>query len=191
MAEDTKREELEEYRKYLERLAESKSADMFSNGGIEHAAILMSVLLKNTKKIARVFSNGFKAELITEEPYWDALQDYLDDDNHQLLVLVETSKYMHERPLQTLRKYIAKRTANGDDKSIIVRELSNKGRRAITDQFGFGHCNFAIFDEDKFRYEYDPGSFKAFGSFNQPKNSRLLIDVFDRSFNDSELLSII
>ena len=51
-----KRIKLQRYHDFLESLASSNSSKTFSNGGIEHAAILMSVLFRNTKKEARVYS---------------------------------------------------------------------------------------------------------------------------------------
>ena len=45
----------ENYKKYLNELALANSDEMFSNGGIEYASILMSVLLNHTNDIARIY----------------------------------------------------------------------------------------------------------------------------------------
>lgn len=47
--------EAKEYREYLEKLASVKSAEMFSNGGRDHAVVLYSVLLENACLHARFF----------------------------------------------------------------------------------------------------------------------------------------
>lgn len=183
MAEDTKREELEEYRKYLERLAESKSADMFSNGGIEHAAILMSVLFQKTRETVFMFCEGFKPNLISRDTYWNALKKYLENTKHKLIVLIESNHCQNQKPLQTLHHLIMEGNNN-----IQVRLISKEGKKIITDRYGEDKCNFAIFDDDKFRFEYDPKEYKAFGSFNQPDECKDLKDTFFKAFNVSQPL---
>ena len=184
MEEGTKRE-LEEYREYLERLAESNSPDMFSNGGIQHASILMSVLFKKTRKNARMYSNGFKSRLITTQPYWDELNFYLNNPKNELTVLVECADFIEEEPLMRLQEAIRQRNY---DNTIQVKLISSEGKKMIADRFGKGHCNFAIFDDDKFRFEYDPENFKAFGSFYQPEKCEILTNLFDEAFASSREL---
>ena len=179
MTDDNKRE-LEEYRKYLERLAESNSPDMFSNGGIKHASILMSVLFQDTDE-ARIYCCGFRPDLITTEPYWGELNNYLKNPQHILHVLIEQDNYKTEEPLTRLHEIMNQR----QDETIQVRLISNEGKQMITDRFGTGHCNFAVFDGKKFRFEYDPDFFKAFGSFNQPDKCKILTELFDDAFNVS------
>ena len=91
------------YENYLIKLASSGSSDMFSNGGKEYASILMSVLFNNTKDIARIYCKGFRCNLITTPPYWQALKKYLENPEHKLRVMVETGEYVHEEPLQLLQ----------------------------------------------------------------------------------------
>ena len=181
MADESNRE-LEEYRRYLERLADSRSTDMFSNGGKEHASILMSILFQKTKTKARVFSNGFKPDLITTAPYWYELIDYLSDSQHQLSILVESDDYVNEEPLRRVREEMERRNHDG---TIQIRLISDKGKKMIEGKFGSGHTNFAIFDNDKFRFEYDPENFRAFGSFNQPEKCEILSALFDEAYNVS------
>lgn len=178
--EEEKKQELEEYRKYLERLAESRSTDMFSNGGKEHASILMSVLLKDTKR-ALIYAMGFRPDLITTEPYWSELEIYLNNPQNELFVLVETPDYMNDGPLVRLHETINRR----QDNTVQVRQISPQGREFIEDRFGKDKCNFAVFDNNKFRFEYDPDNFKAFGSFNQPENCEILSNLFFDAFNAS------
>lgn len=178
--EEDKRQELEEYRRYLERLAESKSTDMFSNGGKEHASILMSVLLKDTKR-ALIYAMGFRPDLIKTDPYWGELENYLRNPSNELFVLVETPDYMNAEPLKRLHEVMNLR----QDKTVQVRKISPEGRQIIEDRFGKDKCNFAVFNDNKFRFEYDPDKFKAFGSFNQPENCEILSNLFFDAFNAS------
>ena len=174
---------LQKYQDFLERLAWDNSDLTFSNGGIEHATILMSVLFQNTKKIARVYCIGFRPNLITRSPYWESLKHYLDDPNHIILVLVETDGYIDAEPLQMLKEKKKERAKIGQGDNIIVKAINDECKQHISDTFGDKHCNFAIFDDDKYRYEYDPINFKAYGSFNQPDNCKILTDEFDTAFD--------
>ena len=186
---NSKEKQLRIYQAYLEQLANTQSPDLFSNAGIEHASILMSVLLRNTDKIARVFSNGFKPDLIMTQPYWDSLKDFLNNPNNTLLVLVETDKYQDSAPMQLLKTIIKKRKEmDSISGTVVVKLLSAKGKDLISKRFGNRHCNFAIYDDNKFRFEYDPENFKAYGSFNQPENCKILKDIFDNVFEQSSVL---
>lgn len=179
MAEEINTRELEEYRRYLEALAENNSTDMFSNGGIKHASILMSVLFQGTKK-AQIYCEGFKPMLIGTDPYWTALNKYLlEDSANELDVLVESDNYIEEKPLQTLKEAIERR----NNETIRVKKISAAGKQLITNRFGKGHCNFAVFDDKKFRFEYDPYNYKAFGSFNQPDKCEILAKLFNEAFD--------
>lgn len=175
---------LRRYVEYIERLAREKSPEIFTNGGIEYASELMAVLFRNTEREARIFCEGFKPELITTSPYWDALQSYLADNDKILKVLVERSDYSMERPIQLLRQKMAER---GDD-TIQLKLVSPEDRQKIFDGLDGTPCNFAIFDDNKFRFEYEPKGYRAFGSFNHPANAGVLIRLFDEAFaNSSDL----
>ena len=187
-----KLQDLQNYKDFLEDLASNQSSNVFSNGGIEYASILMSVLFNNTKKIARVYSHGFKPELITTEPYWSSLKNYIANPYHTLYVLVQTNEYVNAEPLMLLKKaqQERKRRIESDEKDnivnkkygdIIVKMISEESKDRIIEKYG-EECNFAVFDDNKFRYEYDPRQFKAYGSFNQPDNCQKLKDFFDEIF---------
>lgn len=175
------REQRENYENYLNVLASMNSQELFSNGGVYYASILMSVLLNNTDDIARIYCKGFRCDLIRREPYWSALKEYLDKSDHKLLVMVENGGHIGEEPLQLLQRIKHKRQEKGKGDTIEVRVITPKGKEMITKKYG-GPCNFAIFDDNKFRYEYDPDNFKAYGSFNQPKTCKKLKDIFESAF---------
>ena len=167
------------------KLVKEKSSSLFSNGGKEYASILMSILLDNTMGSIRMFCEGFKPDLITEPDYWDALSRYLEQTEKSLYVLVNSSEHIHERPLQALFDTQAKRNNN----SIQIRLITEEGRDEIRAQFNGALNNFAVFDNDMYRLEYDPLEYKAFGSFNNPEDAKLLLDLFDKVFEKSTPLN--
>lgn len=175
---------LEKYREYLEDLAKKKSNETFTNAGKEHASILMSILLRYTNSEVRIFCEGFKPDLIMTQPYWDALTEFLKRNNNQLLVMVETDKYTSYNPLKLLEE--TKKLRNND--SIKVRKIRDADKKHLFQELNTEHCNFAIFDDDKFRLEYIPEQYLAIGSFNQPDSCKRLSDLFDSAFTQAQTL---
>lgn len=177
MAEENDIQKLEEYRRYLERLAENRSTDMFSNGGIKHTSVLISVFLQSTNSIARVYSYGVKSEWMPTDSKWYGLTDYLNYPKHKLLLLVENPNCIDDEMLRIIKE---SRSCNKD--TIQIRQISEKGKQMIVDKLGQDSCYFAVFDNDKFRFEYEPENFKSFGSFNKPDDCKILIELFDSVF---------
>ena len=101
--------------------------------------------------------------------------------------MVESDEAKEELPMRLLRR-VKERRINKD--SISVKLINSEGRKIISEQVIEDYCNFAIFDEDKFRFEYEPKDFKAFGSFNRPSTCRFLSDIFDKAFNTSKTILV-
>lgn len=181
---------LKAYQDYLKGLANNQSSALFANAGQEHARILMSLLFDHTISEVRIFCIGFRPDLISENPdenpYWISLQNYLESGK-RLKVLVETDKYINDAPLKLLKEVKKNRKNAG---SIVVKKITDEDKKLINEKVDGEHCNFAIFDNNKFRFEYDPDGFKAYGSFNRPENCRYLIDVFDAAFKNSNTVLV-
>ena len=165
---EVKEEFLERYAEFIRGLAKAKSPQLFTNGGIAYASELMAVLFENTDKEARIFCQGFKPDLITTDPYWGALHEYAEGE-----------------PILLLKKEIAERKND----TIQIRVASEEIIHEIYNKLNGGPCNFAIFDDNKFRFENDPDGYKAFGSFNKKDYAKALITIFDEAFNKSEALN--
>lgn len=175
---------LEDYSKYLECLASTQSPEIFTNGGKEHASILMSTMLKHTESEAKIFCEGFKPELIMTEPYQSSLKEYLKS-NKILKVLIENDNYINESAFKLLREAQLKR----NDNSIEFRLIKREDRKNIFDELSSDHCNFSIFDDNKFRLEINPAEYKAIGSFNSKERAEILIKLFNKAFNNAQKIS--
>lgn len=171
------------YKNFLEELASVASPKLFTNGGKEYASILMSVLLDRTDSIARIFSLGFRPDLISTSPYKEALEKFLKDSNKELRVMVESKMAVNEEPIEMLKK-----AHNNGNEKISLKIITPKDREEIIAQLGGGHRNFAVFDDDKYRMEYNPEDFQAFGSFNDRATCRRLKGLFDQAFDRAESL---
>lgn len=174
------------YREFLEKLARTNSSELFTNGGKDYASILMSVLLDNTDKKARIFCIGFRPELVCTDDYKNSLERFLRNSGKEIRILVETDEYIHDSAVKILSD------ANHKDihASVGIKLISEEDRERLMDEIGGGHCNFAVYDDNKYRMEYDPDNFKAFGSFNDKETSARLIQLFDQAYEKAEDLSM-
>lgn len=177
---------LERYIKYIERLAKEKSTEIFTNGGIEYASQLMAVLFRHTENEARIFCQGFKPNLIQTEPYWSALNNFLSDSHKKFKVLVETDDYVTQAPILLLKQ---KQIERNNDGTISIRLVKEQDKQEMFKKLNGKPCNFAVFDNNKFRFEYEPDGYRAFGSFNNKENSQKLINLFDDAFEKANELN--
>ena len=178
------KEILNEYEKYLKRLIETESEELFSNGGLKHASILMSLLFDNTQNEVRLFCNGFKPDLITTEPYFSSLRKYLSDRKKSLSLLVEVTDYVDKDPFKLLINEKKNRGGVQDSGNIVYKQISEEAKNEMFK--GRIPFNFAVFDDKRYRFEFDPKSYKAVGSFNSVEKCRGLIGLFDKAFETAK-----
>ena len=210
-------EELNVYKRNVELLANTKSNKKVLNGGLPYAAILFGVLFKHCKEIARIYCTGLKPDLVCLEPFWCEFCNYLNDENKKLYVLVDSLDWINNKPMQYIKKIKGVPITVKENKKVLKHKNNKRLKkrsisktitvkkptdRIIVKQIHPDHIkeiemiygeatHFSIFDNEKFRYEYDSENYKAFGSFNQPETSQKLIELFDRIFNDPKSKIII
>lgn len=176
---------MKNYINLVNNAALSSSDEIVKNGGLPYASILLSVLFKHCDKIARIYCNGFKPELVCSSPFWQSFKNWLYTPGHTLLALVETTDYINDDPMILLKK-IKEYGKN----NISVKLIGQKGIEHFKERWG-EPMHFSVFDYQKFRYEYDPENYRAYGSFNQPKNAAIMIEEFDKIFYDKTSTEII
>lgn len=154
------------YRDFLEELAEKKSDEIFSNGGKDHAIVLYKILLDNSRQHVRIFCEAGVSNVWQDQQLQNSLQDYVAKDNTKLQILVEE---VNEDAFASIKGL----------ENVEISHVSDEGKRKIHEHFENNNCNFAVFDDDKYRYEYDKKAFKAYGSFNRPEIAKSMIKLFD------------
>lgn len=176
---------LEEYQDYLNQLAKNGSDEIFTNAGIHHASILMATMFKYTQKRIRMYCTGLKPELITTSPYFDEFKKLFNSDNIEkdIQIMIEEESYKDQEPFN-----IVKQAKQRFPEKIQVRLIKEEDRTYINKRLEFPHCNFAIFDEAKFRLEHDPECYKAIGSFNHKEWADLLIDLYDKAYDSAAII---
>lgn len=199
---------IDNYKFGVEFAAEYKYTHIISNGGLPYAAILMGVMFKYCNGIARIYCQGFKPELVCKLPFWTEFCAYIKNPNNCLYALIDSTEWINEKPMKLLKQikderskteqvieYKKRKNGKWDkkakkvkdiiipDTSIIVKQIHPDSAKMIAKRYGES-IHFSVFDNEKFRYEYDSENYKAYGSFNQPDNCRYLIETFDQAFND-------
>lgn len=165
-------QEAREYKEYLENLAATKSDQMFSNGGKDHAVVLYSVLLNHANLSARFFCECAESEIWQNKIFRTALVNALRKADFQVKILVRQN---NKPDFEWLPKELKERVKV----KIITEENLNK----INNHFCTDSCNFSVFDHDMFRFEYDVVGYKAYGSFNGPDAGESMAKLFDECFN--------
>lgn len=184
---------LQDYKAYLERLLKNKSETIFTNSGKEHASILMSMLVSNTDRQVRMYATGLKPELITTSPYFEEFKRLFTDNRsiNSVKILVETTDYIKERPFQIVQNaLIENKDNNNSSKQIEVRRITEECKNIIKRTLDLSSCNFAVFDDNMFRLEYEPTQYKAFASFNHLEMSSKLSELFDTAFSDGQIVEM-
>lgn len=180
---ETQDEMLQEYEEYLRELIRTGSGEIFTNGGLRHASVLMSVLLSQTRSKACFFSEGFSPEVI-QDPYLSELKKFLEKKDIEISILLETDKYIGDEPLAMILK---ERSSRLKGQGIIdVRLITEEDKKHICNELNCKQCNFSVFDQKMYRFEYEPKYYKAYGSFGNEENCRLLGKLFDEAFHNAK-----
>lgn len=170
---------LAEYKKFLLDLFQSNSEDFFTNGGKEHASILLSVMYDNAQSEAKVFCEGLNPDIFVENSdLYNSFMNYIEKDK-EIKILMESDKNLSILPASKIisKSNVEIRIINDEDKKIIFESLH-------TDR-----CNFSIFDGKMVRLETEPDNYKAIGSFNRPDWADSLTKLFNSAFDNARKIN--
>lgn len=174
------------YKEALDRFVKEKSEDYVFNEGINHAAVLMSTLMDNTKREIRMFCQGFGPKLIKDETYKNSLKKYLGDETKIIKILV-VSRDLLQEPSNESFKVLKEAYKKRGGKGIELYEISEGCKAKLFQDYNHGiSCNFSVFDNNMFRLENFPDEYKAVASFNNVKFSEKLIESFDAALDDAK-----
>lgn len=165
-------EQIAEYRNFLQKAADDNSNTTISNSGMDHAVVLYSVMLEHANKIVRIFCQSGDSYVWNHPTFIDSLHNFLNKPESHLEIM--TVEQPHVSSVWNSRENVTIVHIDENAKNEIYRVLKNRS------------CNFAIFDDNKYRFEYDYEQFKAFGSFNDADSAKKLIELFDNAFEASK-----
>jgi hypothetical protein len=179
--------QLEEYKKAVEMLAQTKSPYTFSNQDSKHAAIVTEAILDFSEKEVCIYDNDLNLcgdASDTLEKFMPALERFAS--RGRILKLVIKNEYSTGNPIsKKLYELSTKYPQNILIKkacSRLVANLENVGEE-LTD---IKHINFAVGDKRSFRLEFPAGSRTAFCSFNNQAYSERLANTFNAGFDNCD-----
>lgn len=170
-----------EYRESIERFASDSSELVFDNSGIDHAAVVLSTIFKYSEDTIRIYAHNMNGEISSQECYKDSIENFINSSK-KLMIAVDKPENLSE----TIKKYLANKCSNVEVKianESFKRELISSSKDKILHHFAVG-------DKKMIRVELDSQSHKALCSFNLPKTSNTLINIFDKHYKNFETVSL-
>jgi hypothetical protein len=158
------KDEIEEYRKLVEKLASSKAEEVFSNGQSAHAAIIFETFFRHAKQRVNIFCRNLASDVFSLPQVAQTLE-------MALLRGVKVKFISQERPgAVDLADKIEGWSKSGLPVQLVVAPEGSDASKV--------KANFAVMDQRAFRFEIDREEPKAFASMNQPQSAKQLDDVF-------------
>lgn len=175
---------IEEYELALQKYLNEDSNYVFKNSGIAHASAFTSTILSaatNLKMICR----GLGPELANSPKYIEKFQTFLNKENSTLKIALETDDHLKNEPLLSIIKKV-KESPKRFEIYKIKKEIIEEVIR-ITKEV-FPHIMLA--DNKIFRFENIPSEYKAYGSFNDPKEYDKLNGFFEYVIANSDPIDL-
>jgi hypothetical protein len=157
--------ELHEYRLTVERLAEAKSPESFSNGMPEHAAIIIETFLKFAKKRVVIFCKQLSSNVFGIPSITARLES-------ALLKGIRVDIIVQEKPesddlMQCINKW-------KENSKLCISLIAANGRTNSI------KANFAVMDGEAYRYEPDNDRISAYACMFNPRIASSMEDTFYR-----------
>lgn len=170
------RDTLNFYKKALKKNAEAHSPARITNKDKEYAVAFYAELFSNTSSSVRIFCEGAHSCVWKHPDFEKAFSEMVKNRGVSVRILTEE----HREDLSDFPEYLLD-ILQEYPKSVEMRQIDNVSLKDIRDSFD-GDVNFAVFDNDKFRFEYDKKHYAAYGSFNDPNVVGKLSDIFEKSY---------
>ena len=168
----------ENYDHAVEYFAQNLIDSQFDNEGPEHAATVLTQMLKTSDEI-RIFSGIFNGDVTSKTFFMKELDKFINEKKELYLILENLPEEAKQsKALKKVINYSKTGAYNvkykiADTKFIKQLENSFTSNRAL---------HFAIGDDRSFRVEIDSGNYKARCNFNDKAISGKLKNIFDNFF---------
>jgi hypothetical protein len=171
---------LDEYRKYIKKLADSDSENVFLNSGKDHAAIVLSTIFESADSYVHLFAGNMNGGVSSQQEYADSLFKFLAKGGELEILLSEFDASNEPKIFRTIR--LAKSMG-------LKVEVKVTPERLVNDETG-GELHFAVADDKMYRAEHDTDNFLAVGSFNDEAFTKILDAHFVELFKSAKAISI-
>tara|TARA_R110002050_G_scaffold4573_5_gene22187 strand:- start:1952 stop:2527 length:576 start_codon:yes stop_codon:yes gene_type:complete len=180
------RKKLIEYSNALDNLARIKSTDIFPNKNHQHAAIVLSKMLKYSKNSFVLFDDDLKGDIVKHdeiESFRDSVIDFISRGGN-LKVVISDKSPDDDPSLKNFLNLLIKVFPNQVELKLATSEFKSSMRKIFNEKI-----NFAIGDNNKYRLELfgnnatDSRTRAARGSFNNKEVSSKLLEAFNSKYS--------
>lgn len=177
---------MEEYKAYIEELAEHNKNVVFFNSGPEHASLVMENIFRSSRHDIRIFAGYMSGEVSDKENYKSGLTDFFQRGG-KIRILLQSDKKIPEKepPIFKLLKFFSLVKPG----SVEVKE-SKRARVFQADDKTAKEIHFTTGDDRMYRIEDDISSFSASGNFNDPETVKSLNAMFDEMYKQANVVSL-
>lgn len=170
---------MKDYNKAVSYLAANLVNSEFPNKGPQHAAIVLTNLLRSAKQEFRIFSGTFNGDVTRDRHFMKELDNFLLSGKKFYLFLEEIPGDDEMSP--ALRKIID--YSKNPALNILYKKATPDFMDELKTRFISGNAyHFAIADDRGFRVETDKEEYKAICNFNDEDISSKLKNAFDKYF---------
>lgn len=168
---------MKSYKESVEFLAKNKIDNEFGNLGPEHAAVVLSNMLKTTEEELLVFSGDFNGDVTNDKDFMRELDKYLRSPNKRFHLLLE---HLPNDKSKALQKVINASDLNGQ---VQFKKAPPDFIEGLKEVFVDGQpYHFAVSDSRAYRIETDKDEYQAFCNFNDKDIASTLKAVFETHF---------
>jgi hypothetical protein len=171
---------LDEYRVYINRLAESNSDSVYLNSGKDHAVIVLTTIFNKAKKYVHLFAGDLNGGISSKTEYATALLGFLEKGGELQLLLSSFDTNKEPELFNTLR------VAKSKNLNVSVKQTNE---RLLNEDTGT-ELHFAVADDKMYRAEHDTENFLAVGSFKDENFSQILNAHFKELFESDSAIKV-
>jgi len=179
--------DLEIYKAQLVEAAHNSSNEVFTNPDNGHAIKAFSVLFDNTTHKISLLAKDFNGDISNNPEYVDSLKKCLLRNVEVEILTLETPK--NSEGFNEFLKYKA------SGKKVTIKKASEESKK-ILDDFSsesllyFGQIfNLQIFDDNKYRIEYNPDEYSALLSFSDKEITAKYYSKFKEAFLKADIIA--
>lgn len=173
--------DIKEYREAVEYFSNTEKDFEFTNKGSEHAATVVSNIIRTTKEELLIYSGNMNRAVANDHEMVTMMQNFLESGKKLRIVLDEIpNEENRSDSLNLILEY-----ANNRPGEVIIREdteniFSNGLKELFKD--GIAH-HFMVADGQAFRFEIDAEQYKAICNFNGTEIAGKLKNAFVTLFD--------
>lgn len=170
---------MDKYREIVEHMAATKMDNEFGNKNMQHAAIVLTTMLRNATESFKIFSGEFHSDVTHDAEFLAALEEYLKSGKtFKLLLATIPEEDKRSDALKMVIKY-----AGTHEKTVFYTKAEESFITSPLELFnGKIPYHFSVADKTAFRLEIDAQEYKAICNFNDQKIAKDLSDLFDDNF---------